>query len=913
MNPATRERMSLDGHWQFWPDLHSKLAPRGLLGGTADEDTSPTEAELTSALGSPRAIAVPGAWQAQFEDLRSWAGRAYYERTFKVLGAWAGRRVRLCFGAVDYHCAVWLNGALLGRHEGGYLPFELDASDAIRHGAPNSVIVEVIDAGPGDNDPFSFDEIPHGKQSWYGPVGGLWQGVKLEASSPIFVHKALVHADPQACIAAVRARLGAPAAGGEQLVYTITSPGGHSVSSVHGAPLDAGATHEEIAIPLASPELWDPASPNLYSLAVSLLHEGRAADEWSDGFGFRSIAADDGALLLNGRPLYVLGALDQDYYHPTGYTPPSDDLLRTQVLRAKELGLNLLRCHIKVPDPRYMYWADRLGILVWAELPNWNTLTEDSKRRGRDTLAGLIERDFNHPSVVIWTIINESWGIDLAGDASQRRWLAETFDWAKPLDPTRLLVDNSACPPSFHLKSDLNDFHFYKAIPDHADEWADLTEVFAARPERFYSPHGDAERTGREPQLVSEFGNWGLPDINNLLDNDGRDPWWFATGGERAGGIVEPRGVKDRFTEWGLDAVFGSWRELVRHSQEHQFEAMRFEIEDMRRHPEITGYVITEFTDVNWECNGLLDMARNPKSYHHRFNQVNAPDVVFAVPGRRRYSTGDAVGLDVFASHYSALDLGGCKVTWHAAGLDVGGELTGPGPLASGEVAHLGSIGFEVPDLAEPVRTSVELELEHRRGALVNRSSTELWLWPESGRKDRPHPEVRIAERWDDDLAGHLAGGGRAVVVVAADDALPGGLGVALQRREGAQWGGDWAQGMGWLRPELTAGLPLRPRIDFAFAGLTPDHLLLGYGPAERNDVLAAYYLGWIHSTAAAVAAFKHGRGSGVICTLPLLGPRLSGDPAEPAARATDPLATRLLDRLVDLVAAPSFCPGKEI
>jgi beta-galactosidase/beta-glucuronidase len=124
-------------------------------------------------------------------------------------------------------------------------------------------------------------------------------------------------------------------------------------------------------------------------------------------------------LLLNGEPLYLLGALDQDYYFDGICTPPSDDLLRRQVLLARELGLNCLRCHIKIPDPRYLYWADRLGILVWAELPNWGSLTT-AAARARATFEGLVERDFNYPSIIIWTIANEGWGLDLSSNEGHR-------------------------------------------------------------------------------------------------------------------------------------------------------------------------------------------------------------------------------------------------------------------------------------------------------------------------------------------------------------------------------------------------------------------------------------------------------------------------------------------------------------
>ncbi|MDQ3766755.1 MAG: glycoside hydrolase family 2, partial [Actinomycetota bacterium] len=540
-----RERIGLDGTWRFWPDLNEAIG-----------DPSFVSAEKrTSILGAPRAIAVPGAWQAQFDDLRLWAGTAWYERSFDVPTRWGGRLVRLCFGAVDYFCSVWINGRLAGEHEGGYLPFSFDVGDALIVGALNQVTVKVLDVGPDGPaaSPFPFDEVPHGKQSWYGPIGGLWQSVHLEASAHDFIERIAVHGDPVSGSARVQTFLGERSFDG-RVTCSLISPDGHDTYHA-AAPVHPDGNSFDIEVPGA--RMWDVDSPNLYNVSVQLHDERGPVDAAADTFGFRSIAAEDGAIMLNGRPLYLLGALDQDYYLGSVYTPPSDSMLRKQILEAKELGLNLLRCHIKVPDPRYLYWADRLGLLVWTELPNWNTLTEEAKRRGRETFAGLIERDFNHPSIIIWTVINEGWGVDLPAEQEHREWTAETYRWAKALDPTRLVVDNSACPPNFHIESDINDYHLYKAMPDHQGEWVAWTSAWAASPASTYSLNGDAVRRGDEPLVLSEFGNWGLPDIANLIDERGEYPWWFDTGREHSGGIVEPRGVEHRWQEWGMDEVFG--------------------------------------------------------------------------------------------------------------------------------------------------------------------------------------------------------------------------------------------------------------------------------------------------------------------------------------------------------------------
>jgi hypothetical protein len=904
---SSRARLSLAGTWAFWPELGRSVATDPLDPAFVALD------ERSRALGPPRDILVPGVWQAQFDDLRWFSGCAWYERSFAIPAEWKWRRVRLCFGAVDYLCTAWVNGRRAGRHEGGYLPFSFDISDMLRFGDSNAVTLLVLDPGPGDQSPVAFAEIPHGKQSWYGPLGGPWQRVFVEATGASFVEGALIRADPAtgAVVASVRVD-----GGPEQEVgasATVTSPNGTHTWSSGSSEVFAGAGAQSFEVEVGGVELWSPESPRLYRLGLTLETEGRVVDRWSDEFGFRTIAAEGRHLLLNGEPLYLLGALDQDYYLGSICTPPSEDVLRRQLLRARELGLNCLRCHIKVPDPRYLYWADRLGMLVWAELPNWESLTPAAAERARTTFEGLVERDFNHPSIIIWTIANESWGLDLAGDGEHRRWLKETFRWAKELDPTRLVVDNSPCAPNFHLASDLNDFHLYRAFPEGLAQWKAWTASWVADPALSYSPHGDAD-PGGEPQILSEFGNWGLPDVSELVDEDGDEPWWFATGEGWSGGVARPEGIRERFEDWDLERVFGSWPSFIAQSQEHQFEGMRASIEDLRSHPEIGGYVITELTDVHWECNGLLDMARNPKSYHHRFPEINAPDIVWARPRHRRYRSGELIELDVSLSHYSGRDLAGCEVTWSMELPGASVELPGASGTfpflcpERGAVLEAGRIEHLVPELEQPVQTAVEVVLRDRHGRRAARSTTELLLFPayeprleaapSKTKSSRGDPGVVVTESWNNELADHLRAGGRALIVANHETALPAGKTLSLRARAGTPWEGDWAQGMGWLRPEVHEGLGVGPRVSSLFSGLAPELVVLGYEPEAATDVLAGLYLGWIREVVATAGAFRAGEGAGIVCTWPLLG-----------SYGRDPLATVLLDRLTELAARPGFRP----
>jgi hypothetical protein len=874
--PSARSRASLDGSWAFWPDLDESL-PTGPVGPFV------SRSDRERALGRPRTARVPAPWQAQFDDLRLWAGTGWYERDFVVPDT-ARATMHLGFGAVDYFATVWINGRVAGEHEGGYLPFRLDVTDVVRLDGPNTITVRALDVGPGhEAGPFPFSEIPHGKQSWYGPIGGIWQSVWLEARSQTFVDDVRISADPSTGdVSATVALGGSPTTG--VIEWRILGPDGVAVAT--GA-LDPGDVTVRTRIRAARP--WHPETPDLYALELEVREGDEIIDRLTERFGFRAVGVRDGRIVLNGQPVYLRGALDQDYWMPDIYTVGGDADLDREMRMAKELGLNLLRCHIKAPDPRYLAAADRAGVLVWCEPPNWIRLTDDAKRRARETFEGMVARDFNHPSLIIRSIVNEDWGTDLPGRPADRTWLRETYRWAKSLDPTRLLVDNSACPPNFHLQSDLNDYHVYRAVPEQLTSWRRWTAGWVSRPQITYSPHGDAVVQGSEPLVVSEFGIWGLPDPDRLRDADD-EPWWFETGRDHSEGIVHPLGVRQRFDEWGLADVFGSFARFVRVSQQHEFEGLKLQIEDLRSHRRIAGYVITEFTDVHWEANGLLDMSRGPKAFHDRFIGVNAPDVVIVRPERNRYRSGERVIADVHAVGSEGVT--DVALEWALDGFDAAG------------VASDGRIDLTAPGVERPTRAVLRARWVDDAGAEVNTGASPLWLYPEE-----PTPRaaaVAVTARWTE-AERVLEAGGRVVIVASNAQALPPASRGRLEpfSTEDAEssrsiYGNGWvlSTGMGWLSPALTDGLAIGPALDLAFEGLTPRYLLSGYTPADRGDVLGGHHLGWLHRVRAIVAAFAHGSGVGVVCTLPVLD-----------ADGADPLATALLDRMADIVSGPAFSP----
>lgn len=909
---VTRRRFSLDGAWDFVTDPSHSLAHDTLSAAEA------------------RQIVVPGPWQAQYDDLRDYTGTAWYRREFTpALDSVAGGDTVfiLHFGAVDYHATVWLNGSRVGEHEGGYLPFDFDVTAAIRPQGANEVVVCVVDPG---NDPdavpeFPFAEIPHGKQSWYGPIGGLWQSVWVEARHMAHVTALRVTPDVPAELIRVHVALSREAPDTATIQCRVTDPHGGTEKYPHA--LAPGTRELELIVPVPSPMLWDTDAPNVYQLDAAILDTaGAELDRASTTFGMRTIATSPtGHLLLNGRVLYLRGALDQDYYPEMIYTPFSDAEITEQFEKARHMGLNCLRTHIKITDPRYYDAADRAGLLIWTELPNWQELTDKAKVRARDTMVGMVERDWNHPSIIIWTIANENWGLDLAVNAGHRAWLADMFAQLKALDPHRLVVGNSPCFTNFHVVTDIEDFHNYYAIPDHYRAWKDWVQTFASRPpwtfahvyesidawrEYIRDPWNPAprriapevQRGGNEPMVVSEFGNWGLPDVGRLKAcYGGREPWWFETGIEWGDGVVYPHGIEQRYKAYHIDKVFPSMSDLSAASQRMQFTALKYQIEQMRRHPSIVGYIITEFTDVHWESNGLLDMCRNPKAYFDVIRDINGADALIPVDWERvAYWEGERCEVRLAISHFSTHDLRDCRVEWE---MESWSGVAGAFESITAQRAQLTNVGtvvFDVPRIETSARGRLEMRLIDAAGKVVAQNHHEMYFFPRlaseasSGRlavpglprlaarlaamgyeivDDIADADLVVVEQMTDELRWYAQNGGRVLWLAETSDSQQAHLGtLSIAQRHGRSWQGDWASSFSWLRQDkLFQSIPTGGTVDFAFADLTPEAVIVGLSPRDfAGSVHAGLFVGWVHHVVALVAERPLDRGRIMACTFRL-------------------------------------------
>lgn len=964
----SRVKLSLNGPWEFAPDPRDEFRP----------DALPERMQT---------IPVPGSWERQFPGEAGNFGRAWYRHRVEVPPGWEERALFLRFGAVNYYCQVWINARFAGDHEGGYTPFFFRIDPLLEGRRDVEIVVKVIHpahATPSypqfsyqeiagalhDMFGYAIGEIPLGKQNWYGSVSGIWQDVLLEAVHPVFFTQLLVTPDVDRTRALVRVALHEPPINATDLTLRcrIVDGAGDTVADRPGISLAEalGDTHAPdqamqspyIEVPIERMRLWSPEDPHLYRLEASLDERGQERDHHSVRFGMRKVEASGGRICLNDQPIYLIGALDQDFYPETSYTPPDVEFLMDQIDKAKHMGLNLLRCHIKAPDPRYLDAADEKGILVWEELPNWLRLTEESAGRGRRTMTRMIERDFNHPSTIIWTIINESWGVDLANKEHDRIWLKEMYHYVKRLDPTRLVVDNSPCNMpegrNFHVRTDIDDFHIYFQIPDHYHKWNTWVRDFAQHPSWTFSHHGDAERTGEEPLVVSEFGNWGLPTLKDLLTEYGEEPVWFRTGVD----VTIPHGVQRRFARYHLDEIFGSYDQFAVASQWQQYIALKHQIEEMRKYPSIAGYVITEFTDLHWEANGLLNIWRKPKVFYNHLQQFQRQDVVLAAWTRLNYWEGDLCSLPVVVSHWSPLDLHGYSVEWNISDLGVHGTIPDVS-LDQGDSREVGSVSFVVPPLTGSAQLRLHLLLRDPGGQIAARNVQHLSFFPSSYRRplrsDQPiwvhdpfsmwdlggklaecgyptvselspipesRPAYAVASRMDQQVARFMEDGGAVLFLARSPGDIEPEVMARTQIRirdrrrrlderskEKNPWEGDWVSNFNWIKHEpIFARIPRSgdsplpgDLMNMQYHRVIPDQVLLGWSlEKDFPDVLAGMVVGWVHAPATLLGQCRWGAGRLLATTLNL------------ESAFDDPVATILLHSLMAHLTSSRFRPRKD-
>ncbi len=504
-----------------------------------------------------KTILVPFPWGSKLSQVESEADLAWYARSVTVPSAWKGKRVFLVVGACDWRTTVWLDGRELGTYQGGYTPFEFELTPHVKLDEEQSLVFRVDDT----DHPFKLN----GKQG-YGQAKGIWQTPYLEArgESPL----ASVHFQPDIDrgIVQVKATLLEPAPADLSLELRFKTGDVPAVTQ----KIAKGENSADLDVSIPNARLWTLDDPFLYEVAATVRGEGIAEDCIHTYFGMRKIGVVNlpgtgiPYLALNNQPIYLQLTLDQAY-HPDGfYTFPSDEFVREEILRSKRIGLNGMRVHVKIAIPRKLYWADRLGMLIMSDVPNsWGEPDADMRKEIETALRGMIQRDFNHPSIFSWVTFNETWGLK---SGSQQEYLPETQQWvvsiyrlAKSLDPTRLVEDNSPCLYD-HTETDLNSWHSY--LPGY--KWKQFLDeaVQKTYPGSEWN-FAKGFKQGNQPMFNSECGNvWGYKDSTGDVD-------W----------------------SWDYHIMMNAFR----------------------RHPKICGWLYTEHHDVINEWNGYYRFDRSEK------------------------------------------------------------------------------------------------------------------------------------------------------------------------------------------------------------------------------------------------------------------------------------------------------------
>ena len=565
--------LNLNGTWEFQCDDENA----GLTQGWHDGQT------LTGK------ITVPFAYQTQLSGIndKSIHECVWYARSFEIPDTWKGYDLLLNFGAVDYEATVWINGREVGTHRGGHVPFQFEISPYIQAG-DNRLTVRVEDR--------QDLQQPRGKQSYTGLphsidyycTTGIWQTVWLERAPAIRIEevRAIPHAESNRL--SIEVYLHAPSSSW-RLEVEVSDDGQLVAQESHHTPIATG--HFEIAIPFA--KLWSPESPHLYDLKIRLYKHDELLDEIQSYVGLRKIELKDGKFLINGEICYLKLVLDQGYW-PDGYlTAPSDEALQTDIGWTKMFGFNGVRKHQKLEDPRWLYWCDRLGLLVWEEMPNARDWSPQAQEMLSTEWQRAVRRDYNHPCIIAWVPVNESMGFPGLGQehVDQYAFIERMVRVTRRIDSTRPVIDNDGwehtditdvcaihdyTPTAKKLKVRYKDTLGGGELPEKV--WISDRPLFVA---------GSQYRG--QPIVLSEVG--GFLTIPNEIPREQRDMLYqFYDSFESPGELV----IK--------------YRDLMKGIASLQF---------------LAGFCYTQLTDIEQEINGLLTYDRQPKAPPARFAEIH--------------------------------------------------------------------------------------------------------------------------------------------------------------------------------------------------------------------------------------------------------------------------------------------------
>ena len=557
--------ISLNGEWTF------KL----------DDEEEGLRRRYELQLPEGRSIRVPFCYQSEESGIgeKEIHRVLWYERSIVLPKEWGKEHVWLHFGAVDHDAKVWVNGTYAGEHHGGFTPFCFEVTDFIDEERKLRITVRCLDANTPD--------LVRGKQHWnqttdrcwYTATSGIWQSVWLEAVPGIRISDISIQSDIDTRAFSAEIALDREICGTLFWEIRRQENGDSAGKAVCRGTLEICGRRGIVMTKLPYPDpidnvdLWSPEHPNLYDFIVRVEADGKLQDEVAAYFGLRKIAVEHGRICLNHVPLFQRLVLDQGYWPGTLMTPPDHEALIRDISLTKQMGFNGVRKHQKLEDPRFLYEADRMGLLVWEELPSAYEFTDCTTAEIAALIPEMIRRDGNHPCIITWLLFNESWGIRHVQVNSRQQELGiSMYHLVKSLDETRLISTNDGWEA---LPSDFIGIHDYEQDPEIIRRKYEKKEALMHGYAAARAILADGTPYRYEPVLVTEMGGVALEDHDS--------------------------------TTWG-------YHDKAR-NPEMLLEKMRGMMEEYMQIPwKIQGICYTQLTDVEQETNGLLYPDRTPKA-----------------------------------------------------------------------------------------------------------------------------------------------------------------------------------------------------------------------------------------------------------------------------------------------------------
>lgn len=563
---VTRERwIDLNGSWQFAYD---------------DANVGIDERWHGDAGKFDRQINVPFPPESEMSGIndKGFHPILWYRRNFTD-NAPVGGRLILHFGAVDYRAQVWVNGDHVATHEGGHTPFWADITASLRKTGEQVIVVRAEDQPTDVVQPRGkqdWQEKPHA--IWYDRTSGIWQAVWLEPVPATYVTD--FQLTPNLVNGSVKVEVDLNQTYHGYLHVRLTRKG--EILAEQSVRIAGPAIETTVSIPAAQNGVhrndlyWTPDNPNLIDVTATLLGDDAVpVDTLNSYFGLRSVGIANNRFLLNDRPVFMRSVLEQGYWPKSHLAAPSADALKEEVELIRSLGFNSVRIHQKIEDPRFLYWADHLGLMVWGEMANayeYNPLMVD--RQTREWLSA-VKRDRSHPCIVTWVPINESWGVsDIALRKDQQDFASSLYYLTKAIDPTRPVISNDGWE---HTVSDIIGIHDYTQFKEQLTDRYGTAEAIALtleemRPTRKRLLLSPEDQRG-QPVMITEFG--GL----SIMPKDGQAWFGYATA----------------------------------QSDDEYLAMMKSLFDALYESTDITGFCYTQITDTLQETNGLYDENRKPK------------------------------------------------------------------------------------------------------------------------------------------------------------------------------------------------------------------------------------------------------------------------------------------------------------